>query len=112
MCCLRINDVARQDQFHRLTFAHQPRETLSATTTRDDPEIDFRLTKGCRFTRDPDIAGQGQFTTAAQTVPVDHGNNWLWKSIDRGKERATHHHIALRDGSATSELGDIGAGDK
>ena len=76
--CVRrfcVDDLAGEDHLHRFSLADQSCQTLRATTARNNPEINLRLTKRRRFTRDANVASQRQLATASKTVTVDHCDN-------------------------------------
>src|SRR5205807_7134298 len=110
--CLRVYDLASQDEFHRLAFAHKPGQTLRTATTGNDAQIDLRLSEGSLLAGDANVASERHLASATQTIPVDHGDYRFGKTVDRVEERTFQHHFALRDRGAFRELGDVSAGNK
>src|SRR5215213_3427863 len=103
----RIDDLTREYHLHRFPFTNQTRQSLRATTTGNDPEIDLRLTKRRRLTRNTNVARQRQLTTATKTKAVNHRNHRLRKPIDCGEQGSSHHHVALCDRRATGKLRNV-----
>src|SRR5215212_8143328 len=109
---MRVYDLAREDHLHRFSFTNQTRQSLRPAATRNNAEINFRLTKRRRLTRDANVARERQLTTATETIPIDHCNHRLRKIVDRGEQRSSHHHVTLRDRRASGKLSDVCTCDK
>ena len=72
---VHVHHAAGERQIHGFGFANRTRQTLCATSARNDANLDFGLTKLGVLSGDDEVAHHGQFTTAAQCKSTDRGND-------------------------------------
>mmetsp|Transcript_11250 Transcript_11250/g.19866 ORF Transcript_11250/g.19866 Transcript_11250/m.19866 type:complete len:250 (+) Transcript_11250:61-810(+) len=65
----------RQIHVHGFGFANDACQPLCPTSSWNDPQIDFWLSKLCRLGTDHEIAHHGKFTSATQTISRHGGND-------------------------------------
>ena len=112
LCLRRLDQVAGEDQLHRLSFANQAREALSASAAGNDAEVDFRLAEFRCIAGNSQIARHREFHAAAETEPVDHGNDRLREIFDGIESAAALHQLTLGQFGLALEFRDIGASDE
>jgi hypothetical protein len=105
----RIDQSTAEAHFHGLGLAHRAGQALGAAHARQYAEVDFRLTEFGVVAGQDEVAHQRQFTSTAQGVTVDGGNDRL---------AAVSHAIAVAEQVVEVDLRvgqfghflDIGAG--
>ena len=98
--------IAGDDHVERLGCANRPRQTLGATRTRQQAEVDFRQADlGARQT-DTVVASQGQFVAATQRQACHRGDHRLGGVFDQTDQVVK---AGLGKGLGRIELADIGA---
>src|SRR5262249_42537573 len=85
---------------------------LCAPTTRNNTELDFRLTEFGVAGGNPNIARHRQLAATAQRKAVYHRYHWLRKILHRVKCTPALHDVALFDRSHPAKFVYIGAGNK
>jgi len=81
-----VNEIAGQQQGHRLGLADGMDQALGATGARNGAQLDFRHAELGGLAGDHDVAGQRQFRAAAQRDLFDRRNDGLRKSPQFRKE--------------------------
>src|SRR5688572_32080221 len=78
---------SRVDHLRRETWTDEPGQPLRAAPAGWNPQADFRLGEAGVLRGEANIAGDSQFTTAAECVPVDRGDDRLRQTLDGAGER-------------------------
>ena len=82
-----LDGFADGDHFKPIAQSHQPRQPLGAPETRDDSEINFGLSKFSSISGINKVAGNGNFSSAAQGKSIysgNYGNGQLLQLVDNG----------------------------
>jgi hypothetical protein len=102
-----VDQLAGQDQPHRLARTDHAREPLRAAAARDDPEVDLRLPQARGVRGDAQVAGQRQLAPAAEREAVDHRDHRLGaRRRSLSKTRPSRHRARCSSGvrSANSAM--------
>ena len=74
-----FDEVSGQGHNGRPSSSHKSCETLSAATTRNQTNPDLSLAHPRSFISHTNIARQCQFTSSADTEPMNGGDYWFLK---------------------------------
>src|SRR5690606_27496336 len=101
--------LSDQDHAERAAVADDARQALRPAAAGQDPEPDLRLSEPGRTGRDPEVARERELAPAAERVPVDLRDRRLRELGEDLEDPAPVHGIALLEGRALGEFGDVRA---
>ena len=110
---LGVNHIAGHQQFQGFGFANVLDEALRSTITRDDTQVDLRLTEARFFARYTQVASHRQFATTAQGKAIDSCNDGLGEAFDEEKYiMSILRHLQSCLCIEAVKFGNIGSGHK
>src|SRR5207245_1627838 len=68
----------------------EAREALASSESGDDADVYFGLAQFRANGGDPDVAGQGEFTSASEGESIDRGDDWFIARRHRVSESPAH----------------------
>ncbi len=99
------NRLARGDDIQRCFHAHQTRQTLGATRTRQNTQMHFRQAHLGRWHRDPAMAGQSGFKPPAQSRAKDGCHHRLFTVFQQVEDL-----VETRLAERLAQFGNVGTG--
>src|SRR5690348_9853061 len=108
------NDAAGGEEFEGAGAGageESARQTLSTATASEDAEGSARMSEGCIFGSDAQVAGESQVEAAAEAVATNRGDDGLWGPFNMRHQLLTEEReVVGGERSQCSELADIRAG--